>query len=148
MKYWIGTVSREHALNGIKNGFTQVCHGKKAPLARMKVGDWFIFYSPKESFMGKTSCQKFVGIGQIKTGVVYQVDMGEGFCPYRIDIEYVKCVEAPIAPLINNLTFIRNKKSWGMAFRFGLIEIPQEDFLKIAAAMEAKMKKTASSPTS
>jgi hypothetical protein len=32
-------VSKEHASVGIKEGFVQVCHGKEAPLKKMKVGD-------------------------------------------------------------------------------------------------------------
>lgn len=140
MKYWIGTVSREHALNGVNHGFTQVCHGKEAPLKKMKKGDWFIFYSPKLRFQERAICQKFVGIGQIKSGDVYQFDMGGGFKPFRIDIQYMKCSEAPIASLIEQLSFIKNKKNWGMAFRYGLISIPETDFLVIAKAMEVNPK--------
>lgn len=141
MRFWIGVVSRSHALKGIKEGFTQVCHGKKSPLARMKRNDWFIFYSPKMEFEGKDPCQKFVGIGQVKTGDVYEFDMGGGFKPFRIDIEYKDCIETSIHPLIEKLSFIRNKKSWGMAFRFGHIEIPQEDFLLIAESMKVDLEK-------
>ena len=47
MKYWIGTVSQEHVLRGVAGGFCQVCHGKAAPLNRMKRGDWLLYYSPK-----------------------------------------------------------------------------------------------------
>ncbi len=51
--------------------------------------------------------------------------------------------EAPIRPLIENLTFIKNKKSWGYIFRFGLIEIPEPDFLQIAAAMNVQVSASA-----
>ena len=44
MKYWIGTVSQEHVLRGVAGGFCQVCHGKAAPLNRMKRGDWLLYY--------------------------------------------------------------------------------------------------------
>ena len=37
----------------------------------------------------------------------------------------------PIQPLIPDLDFIRNKKAWGSAFRFGLLEIGKEDFEQI-----------------
>jgi hypothetical protein len=47
--------------------------------------------------------------------------------------------EAPIQPLIEDLTFIKNKKSWGYIFRFGLIEIPEPDFLQIATAMKVQV---------
>lgn len=38
MKFWIGTVSKEHVMKGVAGGFCQVCHGKQAPLNRMKKG--------------------------------------------------------------------------------------------------------------
>ena len=37
MKYWIGTVSKEHVLRGVAGDFCQVCHGKAAPLNRMQL---------------------------------------------------------------------------------------------------------------
>lgn len=135
MKYWIGVVSREHALGGIKAGFTQVCHGKSGPLKRMKAGDWFIFYSPKLEFQKPAPCKKFVGIGKVVNGNVYQADMGGGFKPFRTDVAFVEAREAPIQPLIEKLAFIKNKQSWGMQFRFGHLEIPEQDFLLIAKSM-------------
>lgn len=46
-RFWIGVVSKEHVLRGVEGGFCQVCHGKKAPLNRMKKGDYLLYYSPK-----------------------------------------------------------------------------------------------------
>jgi hypothetical protein len=40
---------------------------------------------------------------------------------------------------ISEITFIQNKKSWGYPFRFGLLEIPEVDFQKIAEAMRAQI---------
>ena len=37
-RFWVGVVSKEHVLRGVEGGFCQVCHGKKAPLNRMKGG--------------------------------------------------------------------------------------------------------------
>ena len=48
--YWIGVVSKDHVDNAIAGHFTQVNHGKAAPLERMKQGDGFAFYSPRESY--------------------------------------------------------------------------------------------------
>lgn len=142
MKCWIGVVSKEHALVGISGSFAQVCHGKKGPLSRMKAGDWFLLYSPKEFFQDKKPCQKFVGIGQVKSGNVYQFDMGGGFKPFRIDIDFKPCSEVDIKPLIEKLSFIRNKTSWGMAFRFGHLEIPFADFEFIANKMGIDLSHT------
>lgn len=46
MKYWIGVVSKEHVMIGVKGNFVQVCHGKGWPLKRMQAEDFFIHYSP------------------------------------------------------------------------------------------------------
>jgi hypothetical protein len=40
-------------------------------------------------------------------------------------------VAAMVKPLVPELTFIRNKKSWGYTFRFGLLEIQKDDFDRI-----------------
>ena len=49
-RFWIGVASREHVHLGIAGGFSQLCHGNAYPLKRMAVGDWLIYYSPKERF--------------------------------------------------------------------------------------------------
>lgn len=53
-KYWIGVASREHVKQGEKEGIAQVCHGKGAPLKRMKPRDWIIYYSPTQIYGDKT----------------------------------------------------------------------------------------------
>lgn len=46
-RYWIGVVSASHVSRGVQGGFAQLCHGKSAPLQRMRPGDWLIYYSPR-----------------------------------------------------------------------------------------------------
>jgi hypothetical protein len=48
--YWIGVVSREHVQNGVKGGFIQLNHGKKAPLQRLHAGDRLVMYSPRTAY--------------------------------------------------------------------------------------------------
>src|SRR4029079_10009386 len=43
--------------------------------------------------------------------------------------------DAPIKPLIEELSFIRSKTHWGAAFRFGFLRVPEPDFARIASAM-------------
>ncbi len=141
MKYWICVVSQEHALRGIDGGFIQVCHGKKSPLARMKKGDYVTFYCPNITFQGKDKCQNFVGVGQVKDGIVYQYSMSETFHPYRMDIAYLENSEnysTSILPLIEKLQFIKNKKHWGYIFRYGHLAIELPDFKVILVAMGVK----------
>lgn len=65
-RYWVGTVSKAHACRGVEGGFAQLCHGKKGALARMKKGDFLIYYSPKQEMEGKQILQKFTAIGRVK----------------------------------------------------------------------------------
>lgn len=64
--------------------------------------------------------------------------MTPDFKPYRVNVKYTKCEEAPIKPLIERLSFIKNKTRWGAGFRFGQLKVPAADFLLIAHAMGAE----------
>lgn len=137
-KYWIGVASREHVQRGVKEGIAQVCHGKGAPLKRMKPGDWIIYYSPVELFGQKEPCRKFTAIGKIKENDPYQFCMSEDFVPWRRDVDFCKAQEVAIEPLIDQLDFIPNKSRWGFPFRRGCFEISQKDFRLIAQKMGVK----------
>ena len=134
-RFWIGVVSREHVRRGVAGGFAQLGHGKSAPLKRMRAGDGLIYYSPRLSYPDGAPCQRFTAIGVVETGEVYQHDMGGGFVPYRIDMAYLPCREAPIRPLIPRLSFIKDKAHWSAPFRFGLASVPARDFALIARHM-------------
>lgn len=134
-QFWIGVVSRAHVQIGVNGGFAQLNHGKKAPLQRLKANDGFVYYSPKTSFPDGEPLQMFTAIGVIKTGEVYQAHMGEDFHPFRIDVQYLTAHDAAIRPLIEQLSFIKDKTHWGAAFRFGQVKVPAADFKMIAEAM-------------
>ena len=138
-RFWIGVVSRSHVRIGAEGGFAQVNHGKKAPLQRMKAGDGLVFYSPKTDYPAGEPLQAFTAVGLVSTGEVYQADMGGGFLPFRVDVAWLPCTEAPIRPLLERLSFIRDPAHWGAAFRFGHLEVPEADFRVIAGAMGADL---------
>lgn len=139
-RYWVGVASREHTQRGVHEGIAQVCHGKQGPLKRMQPGDWIIYYSPTLIFGEKSPCRHFTAIGQIKGNPAYQFKMSESFVPWRRDVQYISADEVPIEPLIDKLSFIKNKRSWGYVFRFGLFEINETDFKLIAANMGARIE--------
>jgi predicted RNA-binding protein len=138
-RYWIGVASHDHVKRGIAGNFCQLCHGKAQPLKRMSVGDWLIYYSPKEQFERNIVCQKFTAIGEVIGDDVYPFEMFSGFIPNRRDIHFHTAKDVPIRPLIEQLAFIKDKSKWGVAFRFGHIEIPKEDFELIAHNMLGSM---------
>lgn len=59
MSNWIAVASAEHVQKGRLSGFMQVCHGKGAPLRRMKPNDWVVYYSPTVTFGGRDKLQSF-----------------------------------------------------------------------------------------
>jgi hypothetical protein len=135
MRYWIVVVSKDHIARGVAGGFMQAKHGKQGPLKRMSVNDWVIFYSPKQTFAGNEPLQAFTAIGQVADEKIYQHKITDDFIAFRRNIKYYECKETPIAPLVNELNFIKNKTSWGYPFRFGFFEIPECDFKLIYSNM-------------
>lgn len=135
MRYWIGVASKEHVSRGVAGGFCQLCHGKAQALKRMAINDWIVYYSPKEEFEGIKPCQKFTAIGKVVGADVYSFEMFPGFMPYRRDIQFLNAKEVSIRPLIEKLSFIKDKSKWGYSFRFGHVEMSRADFELIATEM-------------
>lgn len=117
--FWIGVVSREHVGIGVAGGFIQLDHGNKAPLQCLRAGDGVAMYSLRTAHPDGEVLQHFTAIGTVVSGEVYQVEMTPDFKPYRVDVTFAECREAPARPLIERLSFIRNKAHWSAAFRFG-----------------------------
>jgi EVE domain len=138
-KYWIAVASAEHVRRGRSEGFMQVSHGKAAPLKRIKPGDRVVYYSPSVTLGGKDKLQAFTAIGTVKPGEPYLFDMGEGFKPYRRDVDWAKAMEAPIRPLLDKLEFTAGKPNWGYQLRFGLFQISEPDFRLIAQSMGVEL---------
>ncbi|MBP0723773.1 EVE domain-containing protein [Bacillus sp. RG28] len=134
-KFWIGVVSEEHVKLGVKGGYAQLCHGKCAPLKKMKEEDWLIYYSPKTAYPEGKPLQSFTAIGKVKNGIAYQFEMSPNFIPYRIDIEYYDCQNTSLASVKSKLLFTKNNPNIGLLFRRGHFEIQKEDFITIVNDM-------------
>ena len=136
---WIAVASAEHARRGRDEpagGFMQVCHGKLAPIRRVKPGDRLAYYAPATTMGGGDRLQSFVSIGRVLAGEPYAFDMGGGFVPWRRDVRYVPAQEAPIQPLLDDFEFVEDRARWGAKFRFGLLRISDADMRLIAQAMQ------------
>jgi hypothetical protein len=141
VKYWLNVVSREHVLLGVAGGFTQAQHGKPTGLRRLSRGDGIVFYSPRTA-MGGPPLRHFTAVGRVSDEEVYQVEMRHDFHPWRRNVAFLECQEAPIEPLIPLLQFIPDKQRWGFPLRRGLLEIPSEDFHFITDAMGVAFDET------
>jgi hypothetical protein len=130
---WIAVACAEHVRRGRAGGFMQVCHGKAAPLRRIRAGDRVAYYAPTETMGGGARLQEFVALGIVADGEPYEAQMGD-FRPYRRDVAWLDVQAAPIAPLLGRLAFTR-ARNWGTALRRGLVAIAADDMALIAAAM-------------
>ena len=138
MKFWVNTVSRSHVERGVEGGFTQANHGSAANLKRLAKGDRIVFYAPRTDYPKGEPLQKFVALGEITDEAPYQVEMTPDFHPWRRNVHFYRAADADIAPLIDALDFIPDKKRWGFPFRRGILAIGAADFARIAAAMHAE----------
>ena len=134
-RYWIAVASKDHVHIGVQGGFAQFCHGKQGPAKRVSKGDWVLYYSAKQTMNTKTPYQRFTAIGEVQDEEAKQVAQQPGFCPYRRKTNYRTCKEVEVKPLLQQLSFVKNKDRWGMAFRRGFFEIQQHDFHILAEKM-------------
>jgi hypothetical protein len=132
---WIAVASADHVRIGKSAGFMQVCHGKAAPLKRIRPGDTVVYYSPTERLGDKAKRQAFTAIGVVKPGEPYQVDMGAGFQPFRRDVCWFDALEISILPLLDQLELSAGNKNWGYRLRFGLFQVSDHDMQVISAEM-------------
>lgn len=135
MSAWIGVASSNHVARGQAGGFMQVCHGKHAPIARISPGDTVIYYSPTTQIGGGEKLQSFTAAGIVRPGEAYAFDMGEGFVPYRRDVEWMDTQPVAIASLLDRLELTKGKTNWGYGFRFGVVRISDHDRDIILEAM-------------
>jgi hypothetical protein len=135
--FWIAVASAEHVRRGRARGFMQVCHGKAAPLRRVRPGDGIAYYSPTTTLGGKDRLQAFTAVGSVRQGDPYLADMGGGLQPWRRDVDWLPSVDAPIRPMLDALSFTAGCASWGARLRFGLLSIGEADFQTISTSMHA-----------
>lgn len=134
-RFWVVVTSRDHALDGAVADAVQVNHGKEGPLNRMSAGDKVLFYASKAIYGEPALCQRFVALATIADDVIFQFKYSEKFIPYRRNAIYESIKEADIRPLIDKLSFIKDKDKWGYIFRTGFFEISKDDFDLIASHM-------------
>ena len=132
-RHWVGVVSREHVMIGVEAGFAMLNHGKLAPLKRIAPGDTLIYYSPRTSDPDGEVLKAFTASGTARDKAPYQAEMRMGGTGYRLDIDWQKATETPIASLSEGLEFTRG--NWGMLARRGCFEISEADQQVIRAAM-------------
>lgn len=135
-KYFLIAASRDHVLKGVAGGFAQAGNGRRDLVSKLYKGDWIVFYSAKDKYEDGKPLQKFTALGQVTDEEPYQPDVSENFKPYRRKVAFEKVTETEIRPLLEHLSFIKNKKNWGFYLISGFRELSKEDFEIIRVAMK------------
>ncbi len=104
---------------------------------KLAVGDSILFY------VGGKDRHFFVATGKVKTTVdtaneaqkAVLVRLGISFFNRTVSIEEIDWFHSPIEliPLKDKLSFIADKKNYGLSLRLPLREIPKEDYLMITS---------------
>ena len=134
--YWIALASNEHVQVGKAGNFACVTHGKKQPLEKMHPQDGIIYYSPTELFGDNKPLRQFTALCLVNDTPPFQKEeLFNGFSPWAREVTYTDAQPVSIKALLADLSFVKNKKHWGMYFRRGVFSIPKADFILIASKM-------------
>jgi len=134
-RFWINTVSLEHVGIGVTGGFVQADHGSPTRLRWLGRGDWIVMHSPRVGMRAGPAVQAFTALGFIADDEPFQVRLGPDVEPWRRRVQWQPCIPAEVRPLLDDLTFVIDKKQWGYPFRRGLFRIGAADFTLIASTM-------------
>jgi hypothetical protein len=127
----------------VTQGIVQTNHGAKFGVARMRPGDGFVFYSPKDVYPDGHSLREFTAIGIVAPGEVWQADISTGsmrrqgdFRPWRRKVDWDEsATAAPITPLLDVLELTRGIRNWGLQLQKGHLPLSEHDFRIIAQQM-------------
>ncbi len=133
--YWIVVAARDHAERARAGGYAELRHGRAGILELLHAGDGFVTYSPRSCDPKGELLQAFTSLGYVRDGTLYRAAQPDGTPAFRVAIDYIVTRPAAIRPMLDELTFIRNRQHWGAAFRFGALRVPPMDFGRIATAM-------------
>lgn len=109
---------------------------------RVRPGDWLAYYSPRTLLKGGDQVRAFTAIGRIGERAPYEAEMSAGRTGWRRDIAYeASAHEAGVYPLLDELSFVKDRTHWGLFFHRSLFSVSRDDFAKIAAAMGVDPKR-------
>ena len=110
--------------------------GASSAVRRLSPGDRVAYYAPKTDLDG-APVQAFVALAEV-TGEAAVERPSPGHGPAWVRAARFRDVrETPVRPLLEQLSFVRDPRHWGMAFRQGKFAVSDADFAVIARAMGA-----------
>jgi hypothetical protein len=131
---WIGVAAATHVAIGVREGFAMFAHGKHTAAKRVQPGDWVTYYSPREGMNEGAEVRAFTAIGEAIPGDLAERLMVPGVTGWHRPMRWLDAKRADIYPLLDRLSFVKDRQHWGMYFRKSLFEVAEGDFAQIADA--------------
>jgi hypothetical protein len=136
VRYWIAVVPKVGVDRCVAGGFAMFAHGRHDAIMRTKGGDWLAYYSPRTMLKGGEEVRAFTAIGKFTEREPYEAETMPGRVAWRRDIRFEKKARpAGVYPLLDELSFIKDREHWGLFFHRSLFSVSRDDFAKIAAVM-------------
>ena len=135
-RYWIAVVPKEPVGRCVAGGFAMFAHGRHDAMKRTNAGDWLAYYSPRTVLKGGDDVRAFTAVGRFTDREPYEVEISAGRVGWRRDVAWAKKAhEANVYPLLDQLSFIKDRQHWGIFFHRSLFSVSRDDFTLIAEAM-------------
>jgi hypothetical protein len=139
---WIAVVPKVGVERCLAGGFAMFAHGRHDAVKRTSGGEWLVYYSPRTLLKGGEEIRAFTAIGKFTEREPYEAEMTPGRVGWRRDCAFEKGAhEADVYPLLDELSFIRDRTHWGLFFHRSLFSVSRDDFARIAAAMGVDPKR-------
>ena len=133
--YWIGVAAGKHVTIGVRDGFAMFAHGRHEAARRVQPGDWVVYYSPREGMNEGAKLRAFTALGQALAGEAAERQMQPGVTGWYRRMRWLDGKPADIYPLLDTLSFVKDRQHWGVYFLKSLFKIDGGDFALIANAM-------------
>lgn len=115
-------------LSGFKSkGIVQQNFNHLKRLQELSKGDKVVFYASSVDDKSKTPYREFMAAGKVTDGKIKTVTKGKDKF-HRMKVDFARFKPVPIEDKIKNLSFIKNKKSWGLYFISGFRELSKRDY--------------------
>jgi hypothetical protein len=114
---WVLVASRDHARRGLSGGFVMANHGKRAPVARMGVGDRILIYSPTTTFPKGEPLKAITIVGEVTGEEPEPSPVIEG--GFRRAAALREIAPIPLEAIREHLPTSK--------IRFGFFELPTDD---------------------
>jgi hypothetical protein len=135
-RYWIAVVPRAGVERCLAAGFAMFAHGRRDAIMRTQPGEWLAYYCPRTLLKGGEEVRAFCAIGRFADREPYETELMPGRVGWCRDIAFqADAHEAGVYPLLDRLSFIRDRAHWGLFFHRSLFSVPRDDFATIAGAM-------------